>query len=51
MLTDFWWEGQKRKVHWEDLGINKRIYILKKWTGRERSYFVWISTGTKGRLS
>ena len=51
--TGFLWGSLKERVHFEDLGVDRRIilkWIFKRWDAEARVELIWVRTGTGGGL-
>jgi len=51
--TGFLWGSLKERVHFEDLGVDRRIilkWIFKRWDAEARVELFWVRTGTGGGL-
>jgi len=51
--TGFLWGSLKERVHFEDLGVDRRIilkWIFKRWDAEARVGLIWVRTGKGGGL-
>jgi hypothetical protein len=45
MHIGFWWESHKERVQYEDLEVDRRIWVLEKWDGVIWTGLIWLRQG------